>query len=78
MMRVGEQMEESLGRGGSVVRWFEADASKLEELARLPLRFKTQGYDLVMANCIKSDPEFWRVFLELLTMAVVKATKKLA
>lgn len=52
MMRVGEKIEQSLGRGDSAVRWFEADVSKPEEVARLPLRFKDEGYDLVMGNWI--------------------------
>lgn len=53
MMREGQKIEESLGRGDSgVVQWFEGDASKPEELARLPLRSGDGGlgYDLVMAN----------------------------
>ncbi|KUI73207.1 Sarcosine/dimethylglycine N-methyltransferase [Cytospora mali] len=50
MMRVGQKIEEALGRGDKVLRWFEADVSKPDELARLPLRFKEEGYDMVMAN----------------------------
>lgn len=52
MMRIGRQIETTLGRGGDdpVIRWFEGDASQPSALARLPLRFKADGYDLVMAN----------------------------
>lgn len=50
MMYLGQEVEESLGRGDSVIQWFEGDASKPEELDHLPLRYKEQGYDLVMAN----------------------------
>lgn len=51
-MRLGKEVEGSAGRGNSVIHWFEGDASKPEEIARLPLRYnKSQGgYDLVMAN----------------------------
>ncbi|KAJ4423901.1 hypothetical protein N0V82_001487 [Gnomoniopsis sp. IMI 355080] len=52
MMRTGEKIEQSLGRGDSIVRWFEADVSKPDEVARLPLRFKEEGYDIVMGNWI--------------------------
>lgn len=52
MMRTGEKIEHSLGRGDSVVRWFEADVSKPEEVAKLPLRYKQEGYDIVMGNWI--------------------------
>lgn len=50
MMDVGKQIEDSLGRGDKVLQYFEADVSRPDELARLPLRFKEEGYDLVMAN----------------------------
>lgn len=50
MMKVGADVEESLGRGKSVIQWFEADVSKPDVVDRLPLRFKDQGYDVVMAN----------------------------
>ncbi|ROV95972.1 hypothetical protein VMCG_07973 [Cytospora schulzeri] len=50
MMHMGQKIEESLGRGNKVLRWFEADVSKPEELARVPLRFKEEGYDMVMSN----------------------------
>lgn len=49
---MGEKIEHSLGRGDTIVRWFEADVSKPEEVARLPLRFKEEGYDVVMGNWI--------------------------
>lgn len=49
-MRLGKDMEEREGRGASVIHWFEGDASRPDELARLPLRHKEQGYDLVLAN----------------------------
>jgi hypothetical protein len=50
MMQAGEKIEASLGRSGDVIHWIEGDASKPESLATLPLRFKDQGYDMVMAN----------------------------
>ncbi|KAK7742381.1 hypothetical protein SLS53_004526 [Cytospora paraplurivora] len=50
MMHEGQNIEESLGRGDDVLRWFEADVSKPDELACIPLRFKEEGYDMVMAN----------------------------
>ncbi|KAF3761335.1 S-adenosyl-L-methionine-dependent methyltransferase [Cryphonectria parasitica EP155] len=50
MMQIGKEVEETLGRGSKVVQWFEVDVSKPEDVERLPLRFKDEGYDLVMAN----------------------------
>ncbi|KAI3398717.1 hypothetical protein diail_8756 [Diaporthe ilicicola] len=50
MMQAGQNIEESVGRGEDVIKWFEADASKPESLAGQPLRFKDAGYDMVMAN----------------------------
>ena len=50
MLKIAEQIEESLGRTGKVVRFFEADVSK--SLSHLPLR--DDGYDVVMANWIFS------------------------
>lgn len=50
MMKAGQAIEESLGRGNQLVQWFEADASRPENLARLPLRYHSEGYDMVMAN----------------------------
>lgn len=50
MMQAGQEIESSLGRGTEVINWIEGDASKPESLASLPLRFKEQGYDMVMAN----------------------------
>ncbi|KAK7699817.1 hypothetical protein SLS64_011429 [Diaporthe eres] len=50
MMQAGQKIESSLGRGEEVIHWIEGDASKPESLAGLPLRFKEQGYDMVMAN----------------------------
>lgn len=47
---MGQKIEENLGRGNKLLQWFEADASRPEDLARLPLRYKEQGYDMVMAN----------------------------
>lgn len=49
-MEMGQKMEEALGRGDKVLHWFEADVSKPDEMAHLPLRFKHEGYDMVMAN----------------------------
>lgn len=49
-MQIGRRTEESLGRGGEIIHWVEADVSKPDELARAPLRFKEEGYDMVMAN----------------------------
>lgn len=49
-MRIGRQIEATIDRDASVIQWFEADASQPSELASLPLRFKSRGYDLVMAN----------------------------
>ena len=53
MLRIAEQDEESLGRGGQIVRFFEADASK--PLTHLPLRFR--DYDMVMANWLFSHAD---------------------
>ncbi|KAK2599574.1 hypothetical protein N8I77_011315 [Diaporthe amygdali] len=50
MMQAGQKIEESLGRGDKVIHWFEGDVSKPESLATVPLRFKEEGYDMVMAN----------------------------
>ena len=50
MMQAGQKIEKSLGRGEEVIHWIEGDASKPESLARLPLRFKEEGYDMVTAN----------------------------
>lgn len=50
MLKIAEQTEESLGRAGKVVRFFEADVSK--PLSHLPLR--DDGYDVVMANWVFS------------------------
>ncbi|CAN8100477.1 unnamed protein product [Discula destructiva] len=50
MMQLGKNIEESLGRGPDTLQWFEADVSRPEILSRLPLRYKTDGYDMVMAN----------------------------
>ena len=50
MLKIAEQIEESHGRAGKVVRFFEADVSK--PLSHLPLR--DDGYDVVMANWIFS------------------------
>lgn len=49
-MQVGREIEEKLGRGTKILQWFEADLSDPENLVRLPLRYKQQGYDMVMAN----------------------------
>lgn len=49
-MSAGQKIEESLGRSTKVLQWFEADVSRSEDLARLQLRFKDEGYDIVMAN----------------------------
>lgn len=49
-MRLGYESEETSGRGNSVIHWFEGDVSKPDEIACLPLRYKEEGYDLVMAN----------------------------
>jgi toxoflavin synthase len=51
MMKMGQEIEERLGRGANqTLKWFEADVSSLEDMAGLPLRYKEQGYDIVMAN----------------------------
>ncbi|KAG8170203.1 hypothetical protein KVR01_000948 [Diaporthe batatas] len=50
MMQAGKKIESSLGRSEDVIHWIEGDASKPESLAALPLRFKDEGYDMVMAN----------------------------
>lgn len=50
MMQVGKEIESSLGRSEDVIHWIEGDASKPQSLAALPLRFKDEGYDMVMAN----------------------------
>lgn len=49
MLRIGEDIERSLGHG--VIRFMEADVSK--SLKHLPLR--EEGYDVVMANWIFSN-----------------------
>lgn len=50
MLQAGQRIEENLGRENGSLQWFEADASRPEDLARLPLRYKEEGYDMVMAN----------------------------
>lgn len=50
MMQAGQKIEQSLRRSNELVKWFEADASRPDDLARLPLRYKEEGYDMVMAN----------------------------
>lgn len=50
MMQAGKEIEKSAGRSEDVIHWYEADASKPETLTGQPLRFKEEGYDMVMAN----------------------------
>lgn len=52
MMQLGQDMEGLLGRGTSTVQYFEADVSSPESLSHLPLRYRKQGYDMVMANWV--------------------------
>lgn len=56
MMRSGAEVEQQLGRR-DVIRWFEADCSSPEAVAKLPLRHKDTGYDVVMANYLFDHAE---------------------